>query len=138
MVRKKFYFDTAIWVDYYEERRDKSKFLGEIAYSLLKKVIKSKGTIIVSGLILRELETLYSLDEINGLFFPFEGCLRIVEIKQSQVEESAKLALERNIPKGDALHAILARDNDAVLVTRDKHFELLSDVCIVKKPEDLL
>jgi len=138
MVRKTFYFDTAIWVDYYEERRDKNKNLGEIAFSLLKSILKSNSTILVSGIILRELETLYSLDEINGLFFPFEGCLKNVGVNEAQVEESSNLALERNIPKGDALHAILARDNNAVLVTRDKHFGLLRDVCIFKKPEELL
>jgi len=36
------------------------------------------------------------------------------------------------------LHSILARDNQAVLITRDKHFLKLLDICIIKKPEELI
>ncbi len=38
----------------------------------------------------------------------------------------------------DALHAVLSRDNGAVLITRDAHFELLSFMVEVKKPENLI
>ena len=52
-------------------------------------------------------------------------------------EEAKKIATERNIPVGDALHAIIARDNNLVLVTRDKHFENIEDISKHFKPEEL-
>ena len=37
----------------------------------------------------------------------------------------------------DILHAVLARDNKAVLVTRDFHFETLQDIVEIKAPEEI-
>ncbi|MBN1376781.1 PIN domain-containing protein [Candidatus Woesearchaeota archaeon] len=51
---------------------------------------------------------------------------------------SLKISRKINIPKNDVLHAILARDNNAILVTRDKHFYKLAEKIIVKKPEELI
>ena len=42
------------------------------------------------------------------------------------------------IPFADALHAILARDNSAILVTRDKHLIEMQEIVIIRAPEDLL
>ncbi|MBI3026645.1 PIN domain-containing protein [Candidatus Woesearchaeota archaeon] len=47
---------------------------------------------------------------------------------EKQREEAKKIAEERNVPAGDALHAIIARDNDLILVTRDSHFRKLEDI----------
>lgn len=35
-------------------------------------------------------------------------------------------------------HVILARDNNAIMVTRDEHFYKLTDIVSVKKPEELI
>ena len=61
-----------------------------------------------------------------------------VEVKENQLKEARKINRERNIPFKDALHAILARDNCAILVTRDHHFEELQDIAVCKKPEEIL
>ncbi len=43
------------------------------------------------------------------------------------------------VPFGDAMHAILSRDHEAQLISRDeKDFNKLKDVTIMKKPEDLI
>jgi len=42
------------------------------------------------------------------------------------------------VPAGDALHAIVARDNDLILVTRDRHFRKLEDISKHYKPEELI
>jgi len=34
----------------------------------------------------------------------------------------------RNVPRGDALHAIIARDHKLILITRDNHFKKLEDI----------
>jgi predicted nucleic acid-binding protein len=135
---EKYYLDTSIWMDYFEERKDPSKDLGEIAFKLLYKLLASRSKILVSYFILIELELYVSLDEIRGILRPFECVLERVGVSTKQKEEAEMLAKARKLPKGDALHAILARDNQAILVTRDKHFHSLKDVCEIVKPEEII
>ena len=68
----------------------------------------------------------------------FKGIIRRIGFTGRQFKEAKELAHRRKVPWGDALHAIIARDNDAVLVTRDHHFERLSDISIPQKPEDII
>ncbi|MFH0875328.1 MAG: PIN domain-containing protein [archaeon] len=135
---EKYYLDTSIWMDYYEDRKDPSNDIGEYAFRLLCKLLATKSRIVVSSFSLRELEVTYSFDKIRGLARPFEKQMEKVDVSDKQREEAKRIADERNVPKGDALHAILARDNKAVLISRDKHFQVLKDICDVVKPEDLI
>ena len=52
--------------------------------------------------------------------------------------ETIELKHKYNIPFGDALHAVLARDNNAILVARDHHFEEIQHIIKAKKPEELI
>ena len=49
-----------------------------------------------------------------------------------------RLAKPRNISQADALHAILARDNDAKLISRDWDYEKLKHITKAKLPEDFI
>lgn len=40
--------------------------------------------------------------------------------------------------KVNALHAIVARDNGLILITRDNHFRVLQDISKYYKPEELI
>lgn len=60
----------------------------------------------------------------------------ITNLKQKT--EAKKIAQERALPPGDVLHAIIARDNNLVLITRDKHFKQLEDITPYHKPEDII
>ena len=64
--------------------------------------------------------------------------IRRIQITKEQFEEARKLAKQRNIPLGDIIHAIVARDNEAQLVSRDWDFERLKDITKAKLPEDLI
>mgnify|MGYP001560359172 CR=1 FL=1 len=55
-----------------------------------------------------------------------------------QLSEARALASRAVVPLGDAIHAILARDNDAILVSRDVHFQKLRHVVEVRRPDELL
>ena len=61
-----------------------------------------------------------------------------VPISNEQISEARKIA---SAVKGthlkDALHAILARDNCALMITRDKHFDALVHLVEIAKPEDI-
>ncbi|MBS3110269.1 PIN domain-containing protein [Candidatus Woesearchaeota archaeon] len=61
-----------------------------------------------------------------------------MESTEKQTGKAKDLSSKRKVPKADALHAVLARDNKAVLVTLDKHFKKLSDISKPKRPQDLI
>ena len=42
------------------------------------------------------------------------------------------------MPRKDALHAIIARDNNLQLIATDPHFEKLKDITTAKKPQDFI
>ena len=136
----KFYLDTSIWIDYYENRSDRFRQIGEWALQFLKIVIKNNWIVIYSELITYELLKIFSQEEIIKIFsiLADRGLLKEVNINYIQRKEAAILSKEINVPFGDALHAVLARDNKAILITRDKHFLELLDIAYVKKPEDLI
>lgn len=136
----KYYLDTCIWRDYFENRSDKFRPLGEWALDLINSIINKKELILYSDFVIAELKVKYSEDEINNMFkiVKDKNCLLKVEISKIQAKEARKLSESRNVAFGDALHAILSKDNNAILVTRDNHFLELQDIAEIKKPEELI
>lgn len=135
----RYYVDTSIWIDIYEDRKGHhNEPLGDYALKFFA-ILKATGkTLVISDLLLRELESFYSLAEINGMMKPFEHIIEKVIATKEQREEARKLAQERDIPPGDALHAILARDHKLILITRDNDFRKLTDISKYHKPEDII
>lgn len=134
----RYYIDTAIWRDLHEDRKDKSKNLGELAFGLFVKIRSNKEKIVYSDFVVEELSHAYDEQTISKIFKSVSALLEKVEISEKQMNETAVLSKELNIPFGDALHGILARDNNAIMVTRDKHFKKFRDRILVKKPEELI
>lgn len=137
---EKFYLDSAIWRDYSENRSDRFRPLGEWALKLINDALENGDFILYSDLVVEELEIKYSEEEINNIFefIRKRNLLLKVDISESQAKEAAILCKQREVAFGDALHAILARDNNAIMVTRDNHFLELTDITDIKKPEDLI
>ena len=131
--------DTSIWVDLYEDRKGyNNEPLGDYAFKLLVKIKAKESAIVLTDFLIRELETIYSVAEINGMFKPFEKIIKKIIATEKQWEEAKKIAKERDVPAGDALHVIIARDNNFILVTRDRHFRELEDISKHYKPEELI
>lgn len=134
----RYIIDTSIWIDLYEDRVGfNGEPLGDYAWRLFAAINERKDNIIVSDILMQELIVRYSVEEINGMTRPFESVLKCVSSNKDQQAEAELFAKSRNLPKGDALHAILARDCSAILVTRDNHFRLLRDISEPYKPEEL-
>ena len=99
---------------------------------------KEGGKIIVSDLNLIELEkygyTLPELDEMFGVFFRM---VMFVETSEKIRKRARDLAGKRNIPRKDAVHALLARKYRAIFVATDNHFKNVSDIIIAKRPADV-
>ncbi|MFH1055167.1 MAG: type II toxin-antitoxin system VapC family toxin [Candidatus Altiarchaeota archaeon] len=137
----RYYVDTNVWRDFLESREDNLRPLGEYAFQFLKHAMLSKERILYSDFVVEELMVEHSAKDIEKLCFePIKdaGLLERVELTRIQIDEAVRIARQRNVPRGDALHAVLARDNQAVCVTRDKHFELLKDIVESKMPEELI
>ncbi len=136
---EKFYVDTSIWIDLYEDRKGYSNEpLGDFALKLFAMIKAKDNKLMISDILIRELEGYYSIEELNGMMKPFAKIIeKIISIKEQRIE-ARKIALERNLPPGDVLHAILARDNNLILITRDKDFRMLADISKSHKPEEVI
>lgn len=136
---KNYYLDACIWRDYFENRSDRFRPLGEWAWMLIKKIIKEDNLFVLSDHLMNELKKHYSQEELTKFFEIIPQVLIIkIETYEKQSKEALKIKNRLKIPFGDALHAVLARDNNAIIVTRDKHFYELTREVIIKKPEDLI
>lgn len=136
---KKFYLDTAIWRDYFEDRKDHMRPLGEFAFRFLKNCEKKGCVVLYSETAIHELKRSYSSKTIKQVFSSFMHFLEIVPTSAYQYYEAKKLAvIKTDSHESDILHAILARDNNAILITRDFHFETLQDIAEIKKPEEVI
>ncbi|MFH1506764.1 MAG: type II toxin-antitoxin system VapC family toxin [archaeon] len=136
---KRFYIDTSIWMDlYYDREGYAGEPLGDYAFRLFDWIRISGHKIVISDLLIQELENSYSMEQINGMMKPFERIIEKVISSTHQKKASLKIAEARQLPRGDVLHAVLARDNGFTLITRDNHFRRLKDVAESHKPEDFI
>lgn len=137
----KYYLDTCLWRDHFEDRLSKSKSpIGKYASELFLKIIKRKDKILFSESLILELSKDYSRKEINDMLSLLFMCnvLRRVDITKAEYSEGKEISKERDIPFIDALNAIQARNNGAVMVSRDSHFiKSLSDIIKTYRPEEI-
>ena len=136
---QKYYLDTSIWLDLFENRNEPNLPKGQLVNELLNNIIKEDARIVCSEIIKNEMIAIgYSKYEITELFLLFKRIILWVHSDRRQFGKAKDLSKKNDIPLFDALHAIIARDNRAIMVTRDKHFEKLLDITIYKKPEELI
>jgi predicted nucleic acid-binding protein len=115
----KYYLDTCIWIDFLEER---DEFVVKRVFDILL-----NHKILISRKVFVELEKY--IEPVNLLEFK-----NVVLVDDSELQKTSamKLARERNIPFGDVIHAIIAKDNDSILLTRDRHFLKLRDIAQIE------
>lgn len=139
MPEKSFYFDTSIWLDFLEKRDEPNMPKSEWALKLVDNITNNNDTIVYSDLTLMELKNAgYSIFEVEDLFSALNLRLFFVEATREQFGKGKDLSYKRQIPKGDAIHALIARDNRARLITFDKHFEKLQDIIKVYNPKEIM
>ncbi len=136
---ERWYVDTSIWMDLYDDRKGyRDEPLGDFAWKLMKLIKERENKLIITDHLMRELEVNYSLEQINGMFKLFADIIEKIIVKKEQREEARKIAVERNVPFGDILHAVIARDHKLILIARDKHFKQLEDLSNHYKPEEFI
>ena len=140
-MNNKFWFDTCIWRDFYENRFSKiGRPLGEYATRLFMKILKDKDKILFSEALILELKRDYGEKDVNdmlNLLF-LNKTLERIEITKEEHLEAKKLSQERNIPYIDCLNAIHARNHKAMMISQDDHyFKNLIDITKTIKPENI-
>lgn len=122
----RYYVDTCVWIDFVEGK--------EYAEELFADIIKYEDTLLISDLVSKEFLRYKDYNSISLLLAMFQskGLLEHIDTYSYQEGEALTLSLRTSTPKPDALHAILARDNDAILLTKDKHFLKLKDICRIR------
>lgn len=76
--------------------------------------------------------------EIEDILNKLASIIIYTEATDKEIGKSKDLSQKRNIPKGDALHALIARDNNAILITFDNHFKKLGDIIKFYTPKDFI
>lgn len=128
----RFYVDSCIWLDYLENRKDNFRPLGEWAFNFFKFCIDNRYDLLISQLVIDEVNSHFKVD------LKKDFNLIQVDISKDQINLAIKIAKKKKLYYADILHAILAKENNAIMITRDKHFFDLVDIVDVKKPEDLI
>jgi len=91
-----------------------------------------------SELVVEELKSDYSEEKIKEVFSSFKETLLKVEISENQISEAHKLLSSvRDSHLKDVLHTVLAKNNKAIMITRDKHFNGLKFLGEVARPEEI-
>ena len=139
MSEKRYYFDTSIWLDFLEKRDEPNMPKSDWALKLVDKVTNNGDTIILSDNNILELESIgYLRYDIEDLLSSLSSFIKYVESTSQQIGKAKDLSQKRNVPKRDALHALIARDNQAILVTLDSHFNELKDICKPYRTNELI
>jgi len=135
----KYYIDACIWRDYFENRSDNFRPLGEWAFKLISSILRNKEFIVISDVLEDELKDSSSEKQLNDIFLLIPEQLVIrVKASDDQFVDARMLSRSLKTPFKDTLHAVISRDNGCIMVTRDKHFIELCEITVVKKPEDLI
>lgn len=135
------YIDTNCYIDHFEGRVDKLRPLGEFAYNLIRKSIECEYKIIISNLVIDELEFNGYGDKIQELIRDLKALQKVITIEVTAEDEAKTLKIrkERNTAFNDTKHAVVAnRAKAKFLVTRNtKDYEELQDLVELKYPENL-
>jgi len=138
---EKVYFDTNIYMDYFLDRRDKLRPLGEFAFNLIKKVITKEYKLIISDLVILELEYNGLGKEIKILIEKLIESDNLIFVKSEEEDniKTNRIVKERRTSFNDTKHAVIAnRSKTNYFVTRNiKDFEDLSDLIYPVYPENL-
>ena len=130
------YIDTNVWIDYFYNRVDRLRPLGDFSFNLLKSSADCKYTILISKWLLVELEKYVSEEDIKIIFEWLKSKKKIIFVSSNK-EDIIKS--KRYLHWHDAYHAILAQKGGAkYFVTRNiKDFSDFRNWFQVVFPENL-
>ena len=129
-MKNRFYVDTSVWSDYFGNRSDGIRPLGEFAFQFLRRCQKNKWAVLVSPEVEKELLAYYPKEQVDLVFSTFRDIIVKVSYSKEQISEAFSFwaGTRKEFPFSDILHSVIARDSHATLVCRDRHF---FEMCLV-------
>ena len=136
-----YYIDTCIWLNLFKREGDETK--GEPYFKIAQDFIeKEADKIVYSGIVLKEFRFILN-DEIifkeKKQFF--KEFFEFVKLSEKDYDLARKYEIENNskISFYDYLHIAICKNNNFILITRDKDLiETAKKYINVKKPEEIL
>lgn len=139
-----FYVDTCIWLNLFKKEGDYSKGVPywQIAKTFFEKILYSDNVIIVSPIILRELE--FKLKDkyflVKEVFKNVKN-IRFIKITPEDYDFARKLESDSNYSLSfyDYLHIAICKRLNLNLITRDEDLIKIADKYVsTNKPEELI
>ena len=128
------YIDTNVWIDFFLNRKDKLRPLGDFAHELLIKTTQCKYNIVISDWLLKELT---KTNHINSYKELEKQLLNLNKIEYIKTDYKDISYAKKEKHWHDALHEILAiKSNALYLVTRNLKDFKGDDITIIY-PENL-
>lgn len=132
---KLIYIDTNVYLDLLDNRHSGYMPMGEIALNIINRAIKCEFHIIVSDVLLRELERFAPQENVKRLFASLTAAHKISFEFAENCDKLKAGFFDISIPFYDRLHfAIAERCGAEYLVTSDKHFDKLKNNVKVIRP----
>ncbi|MBU0979637.1 MAG: PIN domain-containing protein [Nanoarchaeota archaeon] len=129
------YVDTNVFLDYFFDRKEPSKHLGEHAYQFFRLAMSGKIEVLISILVLKELEGKIDQSFINHMLetILFHKIIHITE------KDLIRARILKGKSLSDTLHLVLALKGQAdCLVTRNKKdFNEFSYLLRILFPEEV-
>ena len=143
MLSKSYYIDTCIWLNIFKKEGDVTKGVPywKLAKEFIEQVEDGKETVIVSTIVLKELEfTLHSRFYEIKQFFKESGIILITKTTPEDYALAREFEQTHTLLSFyDYLHVAIARRLNVPLITRDRDLmEFAKKHIKVFKPEDLL
>jgi predicted nucleic acid-binding protein len=136
---KRFYLDTSIWLDLFENRNEPNMPKGDWAKNLMRYIVKQECELVISNVNLKELNKYgYSNQIIFQFLRKFKKRIFYIHTTKKETNRAKDIAEERKIPKGDVLHCLVAKKSGAILITFDNHFNELNDFIKVKTSNNFI
>ena len=124
------YVDSNVFLDYCWNRQSGMRPLGEFACQFITRALQCEFVVLITEDVVEEVSRAMrtSPSEMRKrVLAQLSAAGKLKEIRYTPAEEreARQVASKYAIPRADALHAVVARDNGAILVTSDKHLLML-------------
>lgn len=132
--------DTNIFLDYWWDRGSGLKPTGILAKQFFDDTRACKYSFVISSFTLKEIELNFKRPDLVKEFldgFDKLGKLRVVKVTQEVIDSAKRMRGVDEVPVHDRIHALMAKKEGAVLVTRDKHLGMLERIVQALAPEEL-
>ena len=140
---QRIYLDANIYLDYFLDRSDNVLPIGLYASKLLNEAVSCKYLVLVSKTVIDEICKVLRIEESAVFEKIFPDLIEANKILNVELTKEVKARAQefqksKNIPLIDSFHLAFALENEAILVTRDNHFEELRNHFQIKAPEELI